>query len=141
MSYLEEEEANRLSLLSDTKRMSDRMSTATHRITKPRALTMRTIFEACSFPVCSCSEALAYVVMAGGWRGGGRVGGSAHCLPAGVQTHGRSCGSYNRVKWTAGGASRLHGEDAAALSFLNPLPLPLPLLLLLLRRLPSRLPL
>lgn len=40
--------------------MSDRINTATHRITKPRALAMRTIFGAFSF--LGFREALAYVV-------------------------------------------------------------------------------
>lgn len=31
-------------------------------------------------------------------------------------------GSYSRIKWTAGGGSRLHGEDAAARSTLIPPP-------------------
>lgn len=41
--------------------MSDRINTATQRITKPRALAMRTILGAFSFLVCW--EALAYVVI------------------------------------------------------------------------------
>lgn len=42
--------------------MSDRINTATHRITKPRALAMRTILGAFAFLVCW--EALADVVIA-----------------------------------------------------------------------------
>ena len=64
--------------------MSDRMSTATHRITKPRALAMRTILGAFSFPVCSCGEALAYVVIAGNAHGPSaqhrHTGSSAHII-------------------------------------------------------------
>lgn len=41
--------------------MSDRINTATHRITKPRALATRTILGAFSFLVCW--EALAYIVI------------------------------------------------------------------------------
>lgn len=88
------------------------MSTATHRIIKPRALAMRTILGAFSFPVsvCSCSEALAYVVIA---------------ATADACMHGTDkpalVGSYNRIKWTAAGCG-LHGEDAAARSALIPPP-------------------
>lgn len=83
--------------------MSDNMSTATHRIIKPRALAMRTILGAFSFPVWSCSEVLAYVVIA--W--------AAHCCRPSPRYKVALVSSYNRVKWTAGGG-RLHGEDAAA---------------------------
>lgn len=88
------------------------MSTATHRITKPRAFAMRTILGTFSFPVpvCSSSEALAYVVISGT---------ADACMhdtdkPALV-------GSYIRIKWTAGGCG-LHSEDAAARSALIPPP-------------------
>lgn len=90
--------------------MRDRMSTATQRMIKPRALAMRTILGAFSFPVYIWSEALAYVVMAGT---------ADACLhdtdkPALI-------GSYKCIKWTAGGAG-LHSEDAAVRSARIPPP-------------------
>lgn len=98
------------------------MSTATNRIIIPRALATRTILAVFSFPVRSCSEALAYVVFTIIII----TNGTEHCdaataaCPQDTDTL-ALVGSCSRVKWTTG-VCRLHGEDGDGRSFLIPSP-------------------
>lgn len=103
------------------------MSTATQRITKPRALAMRTILEL--FHSLRIAAARRWPMLS-----------SPGLRTAATRLQDTDklalIGSYNRVKWTAaaaagGGRGRLHGEDAAARSALIPLPAQPPRLLLL----------
>lgn len=89
--------------------MSDRINTATHRITKPRALAMRTILGAFSFLVC--------------WKALGchRLGRTLPLLPVARMREPPFIAPHNGIR-SAGVGGRLHGEGTAARSGLIPLP-------------------